>query len=284
MTTATIGHNGGPDIDGQKQPSIRTQWAKALFADPETPAHVMAIAWAIHWYSKPDGTGAALSNEQLQLYCGISEATATRGKRWLRDNGYVELRVGTGGDKTRFKMAIPVRTTQNDGVITQTTQGHQPEGPQSEGPHTDEGGHHTDDPRVITQRGYIQERDSVKIQEEERASAQPRQDDGNFWKTAFNPEAASGVMFEKGKLSLLNGTRAFWLERFDADERRLDLALIEIAPILQPNSQRPLQAQVESRLAKIVAERLDRDTRYARAATAKAAAAPPKKPIKLSRW
>jgi hypothetical protein len=284
MTTATIGHNGGPDIDGQKQPSIRTQWAKALFADPETPAHVMAIAWAIHWYSKPDGTGAALSNEQLQLYCGISEATATRGKRWLRDNGYVELRVGTGGDKTRFKMAIPVRTTQNDGVITQTTQGHQPEGPQSEGPHTDEGGHHTDDPRVITQRGYIQERESIKIQDQEKAHPRPRLDDENgkaFWQEALNPQGHSDVVFDRGKLTLLNGCRQYWLAEFGQDEKRLDLALIQIAPLLQPNKQRPLQAQVEGRLASIAAERRDRDARYANAAKANKPAA---KPFKISRF
>jgi hypothetical protein len=287
MTNATIGHNGGPDIDGPKQ-SLRTQWAKALFADANTPVHVMAIAWAIHWFSRADGTGAALSNEQLEAMCGISERTATRGKQWLRDNGYVALKVGNGIDKTRFRMTLPAHATQEDGVVTQATQGSHTDTPRvatqtPQGSHTGDRGSHTVHPRVATQAPIIQERESIKIPEEERASARPRQDAGNFWQEALNPQSA-GVVFDKGKLTLLNGVRAFWLDRFEADEKRLDLALIQIAPALQPNSQRPLQAQVEGQLAKIVAERLDRDTRYARAATAKAASAPPKKPIKLSRW
>jgi hypothetical protein len=57
------------------------------------------------------------------------------------------------------------------------------------------------------------------------------------------------------------------------------LALIEISPLLQPNTQRPLQAQVEGRLAKMISERRDRDERYAKAAKAnKGGAADQSKP------
>jgi hypothetical protein len=284
MTTATIGHNGGPDIDGPKQ-TVRTLWAKALFANPDTPVYVMAIAWAIHWFSKTDGTGAALSNEQLEAMCGISYDTAVKGKRWLRDKGYVELKVGSSAAKTRFRMVVPVaQATQELGSTTATPAGVVPSdpAPSDPSPQRPHGGVPSD-PKGRSQRPYIQEDSGNILESEERASARPRQDAGNFWQEALNPQSA-GVVFDKGKLTLLNGTRAFWLDRFEADEKRLDLALIQIAPALQPNSQRPLQAQVEGQLAKIVAERLDRDTRYARAATAKAAAAPAKKPFKISRY
>ena len=154
MTNATIGHNGGPDINGRKV-SIRTAWAKALFADPETPTYVMAMAWAIHWYSKADGAGAILSNEQFGLICGISEPTATRGKKWLREHGYVSLQGGKGDQKTQFQMVVPEPVR----VIPQITQGHQELGSQELGSHRDDTPHPTDDPGVIPRLVCIQERD-----------------------------------------------------------------------------------------------------------------------------
>ncbi len=279
MTIATIGHNGGPDLEGTKQ-SLRTIWAKALFADPTTPVYVMAIAWAIHWYSQADGTGAALSNEQLQAICGISKDTAIRGKKWLLKWGYVELKVGkVGVDKTKFRMTLPsvAATQEEDRGSTQRPLGsHTASSPTAEGSHTatlggstqPPQGSQTDTPRGRTQRPYIQERDSVSIQEK-RALRGRQEDRVNFWQEALNPES-SDVVFNNGKLHLLNGARTFWLSRFDGDEGRLDLALIEIAPALQPNGQRPLQVQVEGRLARIVADRMDRDTRYAKAIKKKA--------------
>lgn len=110
MTEATIGHNGGPALEEgsrKRKLTIRTQWAKALFADKRTPSYVIAMCWAIHWYSQDDGSGAALSNEQFETMCGVPDRSVTRGKRWLYDNGYVSLRVGRSGQKTRFQMLIP---------------------------------------------------------------------------------------------------------------------------------------------------------------------------------
>ena len=269
MTNATIGHNGGPDLDEPKQ-SIRTQWAKALFADPRTPAHVMAIAWAIHWYSDADGTGAALSNEQLEVICGISGRTATRGKSWLREHGYVHLRVGLGV-KTKFKMVIPPK----EGVATQSTlateatqdEGSQPDrvanltGSQPDGVATEAaGGGQAGQSGVATESSYIQERYSGDIQDHKRGKAAKKVDGKTFWQEALNPDSHS-VSFENGKLKLLNGERARWLSEFGGDERRLDYALIQIAPYLQPNTRRPLLAQVESQLARLLGQLMGRIAR-----------------------
>lgn len=251
MTNATIGHNGGPELDDSRKLSIRTRWAKALFADPQTPSYVMAIAWAIHWYSKSDGTGAALSNAQLELYCGISSATATRGKAWLRDHGYVQLTVGTGTTKTKFRLAIP-----EIGVITEIAPS------DCEDLQRDDGFNQADEAGVITETTNIQERDSV-IQDHKRDR---RSGNTNFWRDAFNPPHESIGVDKDGLPFLNNGKKAEWLDRFDGDAGGLDLALIQIATFVQPNSNRPLPVQIESQLARIVADRRDRDKRYARAA------------------
>lgn len=270
---AGIGHNNGPDLEGRPQ-SLRTRWAKALFADPTTPDYVMAIAWAVHWYSNSSGGGAALSNAQLEVICGISSRTATRGKAWLRDAGYVQLKVGTGDEKTRFQMVIP-EAVKIDGVATQAT---------LEGSHTGGGatlatlGSQTVHPRVATQATSIQERDSG-LNPEVRRVEKPLENQGrSLWQEALNPDAAAhdSVVFQNGKLKLLNGTKQEWLKQFGDDEIGLDLALMEIAPFIQPNSNRSLQVQVVSKLARAVRDKRDKDSRYAQAAKANRTTARPK--------
>lgn len=76
------------------------------------------------------------------------------------------------------------------------------------------------------------------------------------------------VQFVNGRLTLFNGLKAFWLEKFDGDADRLDLALIQAAGFIQPHSTRPLEAQVSSQLARSAADKRDRDKRYAAAAKA----------------
>jgi hypothetical protein len=296
VTNATIGHNGGPELDdGRAIISIRTKWAKALFADPETPVYVMAIAWAIHWYSDASGSGAALSNEQLEVMCGISPRTATRGKAWLRDNGYVQLKVGLG-TKTKFLLTVPHKM----GVATQATlateatpiKGSQPDGVANltgsqsgevatqarvGGSQSGEGGSQSGQGGVATQAA-LSSKDNQEDIQDKRAPARGRSKK-SFWERAFTRDDHSdGVALEKGRLTLLNGTKSYWLEKFGTEDS-LDLALIEISPLLQPNTQRPLQAQVEGRLAKIISERRDRDERYAKAVKAnKGGAADQSKP------
>ncbi len=72
----------------------------------------------------------------------------------------------------------------------------------------------------------------------------------------------AGVRFEHGQIKLLNGTKSFWLERFGNDLERLNLALIEIAGQIRPNSGRPLAQQVTSILARKIGNKIDQDQRY----------------------
>jgi uncharacterized protein YdaU (DUF1376 family) len=78
------------------------------------------------------------------------------------------------------------------------------------------------------------------------------------------------VAFREGKIELLNGLRSYWLERFDGDGDRLELGLIQAAGFVQPNSTKPLEAQVSAQLARQCGEKRDRDKRYAAAASVRA--------------
>lgn len=71
--------------------------------------------------------------------------------------------------------------------------------------------------------------------------------------------------FENGQITLDDSLRQYWLDRFDGDAGRLDLALIQAAGYIQPNSRRPIEAQVSAQLARAVSDKLDRDKRYAAA-------------------
>lgn len=105
------------------------------------------------------------------------------------------------------------------------------------------------------------------------------------WNHAFErPDENAGVIrTEAGSIQLVNGTLLRWLEKFGSPAR-LDLALIEIAGEINPGSRKPLAADVEARLARKVAEKLDKDERYQAAVASNAAAKAAPKPVKLSRW
>ena len=106
------------------------------------------------------------------------------------------------------------------------------------------------------------------------------------WNHAFSEpsENQSGVIrTEAGCIQLVNGTHLRWLEKFGSPAR-LDLALIEIAGEINTGSRKPLGADVEMRLARKVAEKLDKDERYQAAVASNAAAKAAPKPVKLSRW
>jgi len=79
-----------------------------------------------------------------------------------------------------------------------------------------------------------------------------------------DPSNSEGVeVLSDGSIRLVNGVRTFWLAEFDGDEHRLALAIKQIT--VQPNSRRPIRAQVESQLARQTSERRDRDARYSAA-------------------
>lgn len=86
---------------------------------------------------------------------------------------------------------------------------------------------------------------------------------GGTGMTFADPHCSDGIVeHENGSLELVNGTRAFWLERFGGDERRLEFALIEAAGQRQPNTRQPLRKQIERTLARIAGQKHDSDQRY----------------------
>jgi DNA-binding Lrp family transcriptional regulator len=78
---------------------------------------------------------------------------------------------------------------------------------------------------------------------------------------AYNPD--EGVLRDPttGALTLVNGTRQLWLERF-GDAESLDLALLQAAAYVQPNAYKPLKVQIEAQLAKQLAGVKERGKRY----------------------
>lgn len=75
-------------------------------------------------------------------------------------------------------------------------------------------------------------------------------------------DQAEPVVLKNGMLSLNNRLWTTWVDIFKGDKGRLILALTEVAGRIQPNSSRPLEAQVSSQLARIAGDRHDRDRRY----------------------
>lgn len=106
----------------------------------------------------------------------------------------------------------------------------------------------------------------------------------SFWANQFEQYTDPGIQFADGKLTLINGTRADWESRLGADQ--LDLALIEIAAELQPNSPTPIHLQVARKLARMARDKIDRDQRYkAAAAQNRPKASSPINPhAPVSRW
>lgn len=93
------------------------------------------------------------------------------------------------------------------------------------------------------------------------------------WATAFaQPDEHSGVIrTEGGNIKLLNGTRQLWLDKFGNDASRLDAALLEISGAINDGSRKPLAADVQGRLGRILGQKIDSDRRYQSAVAANAA-------------
>lgn len=76
------------------------------------------------------------------------------------------------------------------------------------------------------------------------------------------------VSFDGGRLTLFGELRSFWLAEFDGDDKALDLGLLQAAGFVQPNSSRPLEAQVSAQLARQRADQRTREKNYRNAAEA----------------
>lgn len=328
MTEAALGHNGGPPLDEPRRPrklTIRTQWAKALFADKRTPSYVIAMSWAIHWYSQDDGSGAALSNEQFETMCGVPDRTVSRGKKWLYDHGYVSLKVGRSGQKTRFQMVIPdmdeilrqqieiekaevyepameADTARQTGVlqpatvaalensirqgggieekqdatvaasneaIRQTGDVNPPEGRTAGRQGGDlilesnqERKQEDSESACAREIEFVPEETIEPVVYQRRRIEKPQTSTRQQWAAALGGDAHRCTEIVDGQVRLLNGTRTDWIAWFGGDEAGLDLALIEISGQIQLNSSQSIDKQVLSKLAGIVRNKRERDTRY----------------------
>lgn len=97
------------------------------------------------------------------------------------------------------------------------------------------------------------------------------------WRTAFaSQDDNSGITIAaSGKIILADVAVRGWLEHFAGDGTALNLALIEVAGKLQPNSHTPLAAQASRHLATIARERHDRSQNYVKVASRNAKPAEP---------
>lgn len=116
--------------------------------------------------------------------------------------------------------------------------------------------------RIETPSGLLPHEDIGLESPPSPSNVQPVTD----WRSAFGADDNHGVQFSNGRLTLVNGTRAFWLEQFGGDETALNLALIESAGSIQRGSNAGLKLQVERKLANIARDTRDRDKRYERVA------------------
>lgn len=230
---AGVGHNGGPQLT----PSVRTRWAKRLFADKRTPSYVMAMAWVLHWYSDSDGGGASVSNEQFEAICGITRPTATKGKKWLLEHGYVTIKAGDGrGLKSSFKMTIPEAAKEEKSLPLPGCKGETSK-PETSLPLSDKGATSLPKGETSFRKGEaafpLNQENSGGNPDKARASAQPRppseidqihrmaMEAGHMIKGGTSAKShratsrargeldgSGGVLFVDGKLTVLNGVRA----------------------------------------------------------------------------
>lgn len=86
---------------------------------------------------------------------------------------------------------------------------------------------------------------------------------------AMAPVTDGEVTYVGGELLLHASCKSYWLAEFGGSEKRLELALKQAAGWIRTNRGPSLSVQVASQLAKQIADKLERDERYAAAAKPK---------------
>lgn len=216
-------------------------------------------------------TLANYANDQLEAWpsksrlaedMGCSESSVCKHLQTLESDGLVAVEARFV-DNVQLTSKIRILASPNCGVVVRHAEGGGPSGGEGVVRHADT------EPSLRTTN--------------EPSGAQARGTTGReFWSKVMTPPNAydGGVRFDGGKITLVNGTRTEWLAKFGNDAESLDLALLEIVERIQPNSNRPISAQVNAGLARIVRERRDRDRRYADAASRNSKSAASEKPFR----
>lgn len=88
----------------------------------------------------------------------------------------------------------------------------------------------------------------------------------------FNAGCVPGITFANGRFALDGEQQAFWLERFDGDQRALTLAIDNAAANHNPGSRLPPEATLSRTLTRIALDRHQRAKNYERAVAANASA------------
>ena len=299
---ADIGHNGGPDLAPR---NFKKRWALALFDCQGTKARPKpdgAIAMAFRLYTAMDanGRGAVISTEEFVACCGVSERSVRIFKKWLYDFGFVQLvSRGYRGGASEFVATIPGEipavTAAIPHEIPATNTGKTAEYRQpipafqsglpavtaanreiaaaNAGIPSCASRARLENPSGLLISKKVKEDPPFIPQASASGSAEKNASGHEYWAKALHVEGSydvnDGVSLSNGSIVLVNGTRAKWLEMFGGDETLLDLALIQAANYVQPESRKPLKIQVEAQLGRQVAEKLKADARYAKAAAAK---------------
>lgn len=98
-------------IGGNNPPKDRTfkkRWAIALFARQDKPAGAVAMGFKLYMEMDSQGHGATISDAEFQVACGVSDGSCRVFKRWLVNNGFVQVRVrGRRGYRSEFLATIP---------------------------------------------------------------------------------------------------------------------------------------------------------------------------------
>jgi hypothetical protein len=262
-----IGHNNPPP-----DRTFKRRWVTALFAAPKKPYGAISMAFKVYVEMDSQGRGASISNDEFRDSCGISDGSCRVFKKWLVDNEFIRIEVrGQRGRKSTFQATIPGEIPAPpaaipdeipaDNAASPPPEYRQPSPPiEPEIPATAAASSGIPAPPAAN---------SPASRVPERAQMESLRDSytpGSEGKTPFYPPSdGERVTFENGRLEIRNGLKQFWLEKF-GDEELLDLAVIQAAGYVQPNSHtRSLEVQVSSQLAGALKKQRDQDARYARA-------------------
>lgn len=226
------------------------------------------------------------SQDVLRAKCGLSEQQFSSASGSLQRRGLIQVQRHRNAPQTVIIGALPMHEQPLNPVAPEIRSSVNQE-------HGNSGNRNPETPETGTPENPVDDIYTAPVSAQESSQANAGGMPAHVkpitsWSTAFavkpEPEHASVGWTEAGALQLFNGTRQLWLERFGNDAERLDLALIEIAGEIHPNSRKDLSADVQARLARKAADKLDRDQRYRAAVAANAAQRNQPKPVKLSRW